>query len=363
MSISGISSLIPPPKNQSGDQKISPFSAERETKKPEYNTPDENGSAASPTANFSDSQIQSLPVVPVVRLSLSKESPPRLPKEDNYKNYRNQKNASPTYQKDSKEKEAIFQIEVEKIIPNPCQPRRDFNVEELKELAASIREFGVIQPLTVSKIEEETASGTAVKYKLIAGERRLRASKMLGLERVPAVVRRDEGKKTNLLLAIIENVQRSNLNPLEAARAYARLQDEFNLTQREIAARLGKSRESVAHALRLISAPSFIQDAITEGKISESQARILLGLQDPASQRRMFDQILREKISVRELKKRVSHSGADPEKDYFEKQLEEKIGHPVSISKKEGKGKITIKFFSEDELQGVLEKILGEAGI
>src|SRR3989344_4719501 len=147
--------------------------------------------------------------------------------------------------------DAIFQIEVERITSNPHQPRREFNEEALKELANSIREFGVLQPLVVSKIERETENGTSVEYELIAGERRLMASKLAGLRTVPAIVRSTSSDKEKLELAIIENIQRADLNPIETARAFAKLQDEFKLTQREIAARLGKSREAVANSVRL----------------------------------------------------------------------------------------------------------------
>ncbi len=220
--------------------------------------------------------------------------------------------------------EAIFQLEVNLIEPNPFQPRKDFNEEELRELAQSIREYGIIQPLIVSKIEEETDGGTMVRYQLIAGERRLRAAKLVGLERVPAIVRKIDTKKLNLELAIIENVQRADLNPLDEAKAYARLQDEFNLTQREIAMRMGKSRESVANTLRLLSLPSFIQEALLEGKVNESQARVLLSVSNLQDQKRMFAQLIEDKMSVRQLKRKVS-GVPDPEKNYLERQLEEKL--------------------------------------
>lgn len=255
--------------------------------------------------------------------------------------------------------ESVFQIEVSKITPNPFQPRRDFNELELQELANSIREFGVIQPLVVCKIENETETGTSVEYQIIAGERRWRASKMAGLERVPVVIRRNEPDKAKLELAVVENVQRSDLNPIEAARAYARLQDEFNLTQREIAARIGKSREAVGNALRLLSAPTFIQDAILAGKINESQARVLLGVGDVMRQKKMFDQLLNERMSVRALQNRAV-TRSRPEEDYFARRLEERIGAPVTILRRGGRGKLVINFFSDEEFQELLQKIMGE---
>ncbi len=179
------------------------------------------------------------------------------------------------------EGEHIFHLEVEKIKPNPHQPRREFDEELLKDLAASIREFGLLQPIVVSKIEKETDTGTQVEYQLIAGERRLRAAKILGLERVPAIIRSIMKDTEKLEMAIVENLQRENLNAIETARAYAKLQDEFGLTQREVAARLGKSRETIANTLRLLSLPSEIKEAVAKNKINESQARLLLTIEEP----------------------------------------------------------------------------------
>jgi ParB/RepB/Spo0J family partition protein len=188
--------------------------------------------------------------------------------------------------------ESIFHIEVEKIKPNPYQPRRSFNREDLAELAQSIREFGIIQPLVVTKIEKETPSGTEVEYQLIAGERRLMAAKLIGLRAVPTIVKRFDFHQAKLEVALVENIQRSNLNPIEAARAYARLQDEFNLTQREIAAKIGKSRETVANTVRLLSLPSSAQEALSAGRINESQARVLLASSDPVKQNELFEKFL-----------------------------------------------------------------------
>src|SRR3989344_2436305 len=146
----------------------------------------------------------------------------------------------------------IFHIEVEKIKPNPHQPRKHFDETALRELSASIAEHGILQPLVVSKIETVTERGRDVEYQLIAGERRLLASKMLGLPRVPVIVKHTNEEREKLELAVVENLQRANLDPIETARAYAKLQDHFGLTQREVAVRLGKSREVVANAMRLL---------------------------------------------------------------------------------------------------------------
>ncbi len=263
--------------------------------------------------------------------------------------------------------DSIFMLEVEKIKPNPLQPRRTFDEEALRELSASIREHGVIQPLIVSKIEQEIDNGTIVEYQLIAGERRLIASKMAGLERVPAIIRHIGKDIENLELAIIENLQRSDLNPIEAARAYARLQDEFRLTQREIAVKMSKSREAIANALRLLNLPSDIQESIEQGKMSESQARLLLAVPDLAEQRRLFLELTEHKLSVRDLKSKISRSsgtkisagdtGVDPELSDLEERLSAYFGTKVKIERSEKGGKIVINFYSPEEITGIIEKI------
>lgn len=268
---------------------------------------------------------------------------------------------------------AIFHIEIEKIKPNPFQPRKIFDEESLKELAASIMEFGVIQPIIVTKIEHEIETGTQVEYQLIAGERRLMASKMAGLERIPAIVKRITQGAMQMEMAIVENIQRANLNPIETARAYAKLQDQFGLTQREIAAKLGKSREAVANGVRLLNLPTEIQDALAEGKINESQGRLLLTIDDLAQQMAVFHDLIANSLSVRELKNRIRKDkdnqqqtmidvgqeaiNIDPETRDFQEQLTELLGTPVKIEKSGEKGKIVISFFSPEEIRGIIEKI------
>ncbi|MCL5733147.1 MAG: ParB/RepB/Spo0J family partition protein [Patescibacteria group bacterium] len=262
----------------------------------------------------------------------------------------------------------VFQIEVEKIRPNPEQPRKEFDEESLRNLAVSIREFGIIQPLVVSKVEVETENGQDVFYQLIAGHRRLLASKIAGLERVPAIVKNVDLKKERLELAIIENIQRENLNPIEIARAYSRLSDEFNLTQREIGARLGKSREAVANALRLLSLPSKIQEAVSGGKISESHARLLMAINDSSAQDALFEELLRDNFSVQELKRKVNEhrqksdspkeeTGLPPEILMMEKELSSRLKTPVSIQSGDKGGKITIHFYSPEELAQILNSL------
>lgn len=270
---------------------------------------------------------------------------------------------------------AIFHIELTKIKPNPEQPRRNFDPEALKELANSIREFGVLQPLLVSKIERETDGGQEVEYQLIAGERRLRAAELAGMTQVPVFVRKPISRREQLELAIIENLQREDLNPIEAARAFSRLQDEFRLTQREIASRLGKSRESIANTLRLLSLPSSVQLALEGGKLNESQGRMLLMVENPGEQERLFNEILSNKLSVRELRNKIKHvaklasaeqksDGVEPFEEYddpevtdLREQLETFFGAPVTIRKQGESGRIVIEFYSPEELRGIAMKL------
>ncbi len=263
-----------------------------------------------------------------------------------------------------KEFNAIFQLEVAQIKPNPYQPRKYFNDEELRELGESIREYGVIQPIIVSKIEKETPYGTEIEYQLIAGERRLMASKLIGLPRIPAIIKHINSNKMKLELALIENIQRSNLNPLETAKAYSKLQDEFALTQREIATRVGKSREVVANTLRLLNLPSYAQEALSAGKINESQARMLLTIVNVEDQKATLAKIINQKLSVRALKENIATAPAvqiNPEQAYWEKQLAEKFGVPVKLIKEGDKGKMVIQFFSDEGMRDLLNKLLGEA--
>ena len=285
--------------------------------------------------------------------------------ESNFPKEKQTKKYSPKFE------QAVFHIEVSKIKPNPQQPRRDFNEESIKELAASIRQFGIIQPLVVTKIEKEIPTGTEVEYQIIAGERRWLAAKYLGLETVPAIIKIVDVERERLELAVIENIQRENLNPIETARAFARLQDEFNLTQREIAARLGKSRVAVANALRLLDLPKQIQDAIAEGKISESHGRLLLTIEDPGMQQKLFEDLLKSNLTTRELKHKINTvkiskikeepraktQNFDPELKIIEEKLRLTFGTPVKISRDGQSGKIIIEFYSDEELKNIISKL------
>jgi len=276
-------------------------------------------------------------------------------------------------------KDAVYLIEVEKIKPNPYQPRRNFDEESLKELANSIKEFGILQPLIVSRVEKETPYGQTVEYQLIAGERRLRAAQLIGLEKVPVIIRPSLEERQKLEAAIIENIQRTDLSPLETARSFAKLAEEFGLSQREIAERVGKSRAYIANTLRLLELPSEAQKALEEGKITESHARLILSIENPEKKRALLGEILSRRLTVREteiLTKRilemplgvfvsqkqetsVSDLGDALEKE-IEKKLEEIFGTKVEMKKHGDKGKITINFFSDEELEEILKKLVKE---
>jgi ParB family chromosome partitioning protein len=276
----------------------------------------------------------------------------------------------------------VFHIEVEKIYPNPNQPRREFNDDAIREMANSVREFGFLQPLVVSRVEKETQGGIDVEYQLIAGERRLRAAKLLGLRVVPVIIRNVGLEREKLELAVIENLQREDLNPVEMARAFQRLQEEFRMTQREIAAKLGKSRETVANTVRLLDLPEYIQDALQKGALSESHARLLLAVGDPAAQKQLFDDIAEHGLTVRDAKERVARAGAGgsgvhhrgrpslvemeanlpPEVRAAQDELSASLGAPVQIQKGANAGKITISFYSQEELENILRKLGKEEG-
>ncbi len=264
---------------------------------------------------------------------------------------------------------AIFWIDTEKIGPNPYQPRRDFDQHALQDLADSIRQYGVLQPLVVSRSEitKEDGGLTAV-YELIAGERRLRASRIAGLSQVPVIIRVGDDSKMKLELAIIENLQREDLNSVDRARAFLRLSDEFKFSHAEIGRKMGKSREYVSNTLRLLTLPEEILNALSGGQISEGHTRPIMMLSDrPDEQITLFKEIMYKKITVREAE-RIARKVAvdrvrkkeflpDPEIADIEDKLEEALGTRVHIERKEVGGQITIDFFSHDDLRTILELI------
>ncbi|MEX2405684.1 MAG: ParB/RepB/Spo0J family partition protein [Candidatus Paceibacterota bacterium] len=263
---------------------------------------------------------------------------------------------------------SIFWVEVEKISPNPYQPRREFDEDRLKDLAESIRQYGILQPLTVTRKEKiKEDGGISVEYELIAGERRHRASKIAGLSQVPVIIRSgEENSQMKLELAIIENLQREDINAIERARAFARLAEEFDMTHAAIGKKVGKSREYVSNSIRLLGLPDHIQTAIMEGKMTEGHGRPILMLKDrPEEQETLYKEVIYKKLSVRDtesIARRVAQDKVrkkkykpDPEILELEKQLSESLGTRVQIEKKDTGGKIVIDFFSSEDVQELME--------
>ncbi len=266
--------------------------------------------------------------------------------------------------------DSIFWIDTDKIKPNPYQPRREFDEGALRDLAESIRMYGLLQPLVVTRSETvKEDGGIAVSYELISGERRLRASKLLGLQQVPALIRANtDDARVKLELAIIENLQREDLNPVERARSFDQLVSEFGLKHSQIAEKIGKSREYVSNSIRLLALPPDILDALSQGKISEGHARPLLMLSDrPAEQSVLFKEIMSKRLTVREtesIARKIAVEKArkkDPaylaEIAELEVKLSETFGTRVSIEQKQKGGKITIDYFSADDLKAIIDRV------
>lgn len=263
---------------------------------------------------------------------------------------------------------SIFWVEVEKINPNPYQPRKEFDEHALRDLADSIRQYGVLQPLVVTRKEiEKEDGGLFVQYELIAGERRLRASKLAGLAQVPVIIRQDEDPNVKLELAIIENLQREDLNAIDRARAFLQLAQEFSLTHAEIGRKMGKSREYVSNSLRLLQLPQDIMQAVAEKKISEGHTRPLMMLSDrPEEQMTLFKEIMFKKMSVREselVARKIAKDRArkkdyyDPRITEFEEKFSENLGTRVHIEASENGGKIVIDYFDPEDLQQIYELV------
>ena len=267
--------------------------------------------------------------------------------------------------------DSIFWIDTEKIEPNPYQPRREFSEEGLKSLAESIRQYGLLQPLTVTRRDvEKDDGGIGSIYELIAGERRLRASKLIGLKQVPVVIRHGESNLTKLELAIIENLQREDLNAIDRARALQKLIDEFGISHGAAAAKIGKSREYVSNSLRLLSLPEHMQVAIVSREITEGHARPLLALTSrPEERETLFKEIVLKKLPVRAAE-RIARSIAQervrnyhrktPELVELEKSLTEKLGTRVIIEPTAEGGKLVIDFFSPEELSALVAALAAE---
>ena len=268
--------------------------------------------------------------------------------------------------------DSIFWVEVEKIVPNPFQPRREFDEARLKELSESVRMYGILQPLTVTRREIQNEDGSfRSEYELIAGERRLRASKLAGLAQVPVIIREGEqSEQEKLELAIIENLQREDLNAVDRALAFRQLADVFGLSHTQVAQKVGRSREYVSNTIRLLALPDYMLNSVRTADISEGHARTLLMLNDrPEEQDTVFREILLKKLSVREVE-RIAR-GIASEKirkkgDYdadlieLEKKFTETLGTRVSIVKTEFGGRLSIDYFTQDDLEEMLMRMRSE---
>ncbi len=257
--------------------------------------------------------------------------------------------------------ERVIRVPLDRIRPSPFQPRKEFAPEALQELTDSIRAQGIIQPLLVRQ--------RADHYELIAGERRWRASQLVGLKDVPVIVR--EADDTSVLeLALIENLQRENLNPMEEAQGYVELIQRFQLRQEDVAAKVGKSRAWVANALRLLKLPADIQSYVREGRLSVGHAKVILALNSGVEQLLAAERVLKQALSVRATEDLVTHiqkAGAptagskkpvispDAHVQDLENKLRERFGTKVHLRYKQGKGKLEVQFFSDDELERILQ--------
>jgi ParB family chromosome partitioning protein len=243
----------------------------------------------------------------------------------------------------------VAELAVKEIAPNPLQPRRHFAQAALAELAASLKQHGVLQPVVVAR-------GAGAGYYLIAGERRWRAAQLAGLERIPAVIREIEGDNDRLTLALIENLQREDLTPIEQARAFHHLRSESGLSQEQIAAKVGKDRSTVANSLRLLQLPLEVQELVDAGELSGGHARALAGLGDPGRQEEMAKRCVTGAWSVRELEQRLrppakrQKRAVDPDTAAAADTLSLRLGAPVAIVRRRRGGEIRIRFTSEDEL-------------
>jgi ParB family transcriptional regulator, chromosome partitioning protein len=257
-------------------------------------------------------------------------------------------------------------VDIDAVGPNPHQPRQHIDDARLAELTESIRTHGILQPLLVTRV-----AGDEVAYRIIAGERRWRAARAAGLLRVPVVVK-ETTPGEQLELALVENVQRADLSPLEEAAAYRQLADEFGQTQEQIAARVGRSRVAIANTLRLLNAPPELKEALTTGRITEGHVRALLGLKSAAEQVEALALVERQGLTVRQteelirrwlaagLPKHATPTPRPPDFDRLEDRFRRALGTRVTLQKSRKGGRVVIHFFSDDELDGIYRQIVGE---
>ena len=257
---------------------------------------------------------------------------------------------------DDYNKNGVLEVEIEKIKANPMQPRKRFVDFQLEELANSIKDHGIIQPLVVTKNNDG--------FQLIAGERRLRASKIAGLKKVPIVVRKADDQE-KLELALIENIQREDLNPIDLGKAYKQLIDEFNITQEQVAEKVGKSRSTVTNILRMLKLPEEIQLALISEKISEGHAKYLVGLESETKQLNLFRKILHNDLTITDTNKEIRKMGGtksarikinytDKDKEFA---LREFFGAKIEIKRMGKGGKIIIDFYNDEELSEIIKKV------
>lgn len=269
--------------------------------------------------------------------------------------------SSPLPQKPEPVEGRVLNVGIEKLKPGKFQPRQNFEKEKLAELAASIKVSGLLQPILVRKSE-------AGSFEIVAGERRWRAAQIAGLHEVPVLVKALSDQNT-LEAAIVENLQRENLNPIEEAEALSRLSAEFNLNQQQIAEKVGKDRSSVANSLRLLTLPQQVRQMIIDNSISAGHAKVLLSCQDPKRQVQLAKQIVEQKLSVRKLEKLVQEPVSndqilDLKKEALENrlisgiadELQKILGTKVAIDYQSGKGKISVSFYSDEELTNLVDK-------
>lgn len=262
-------------------------------------------------------------------------------------------------EKIGKKIQEVLEIPVEKILRNPYQPRRDFSQKNLEELVESIKTHGIIQPLIATQVPQG--------YELVAGERRLRAAKILGLKTVPVILRQAENKE-KIAIALIENIQRQDLNPIEKGQAYKRLIEEFGFTQEEVAKKVGKPYSVISNTLRYLDLPLEIKEALTNGLFDEGQAKVIVGLETPEKQKQLFQKVMIDKLTVRQTEKefrRLSNKKYAKVESKRELVLEERkellekfLGTKVNIEKRRQGGRIIINYYSEEELDALINKII-----
>ncbi|HRT17995.1 MAG TPA: ParB/RepB/Spo0J family partition protein [Candidatus Paceibacterota bacterium] len=268
-------------------------------------------------------------------------------------------------------KDFIFWIETEKIKPNPYQPRKEFDEDSLQSLADSIKKYGMLQPIIVNKIEKKNEKGISCEYQIVAGERRWRAAKMLGLKQIPAIIK-EQTNRERLEVALIENIQRKNLNPIDKAEAFNQLKKEFGLLDREIAKISGSSREAVTNTLRILGLPEEAKAALRNGVISEGHAKALLGAKEAKLINELLEEVISNGYSVRETERRVKerNAGAMAKKpeikksvesgldEFLEKKVKQVLNlEDIKIEKKRSFIRLSFDFSSEDEINQWLKKL------